>query len=89
MREDAAEDKESTPVVVDTICKSSEETFLHVLLPVFLVTTRLGDKVDQLIVSGIDGSIRRRQPVSAWKVGFAALAVGAFAAAWPWLNDWL
>jgi hypothetical protein len=65
------------------------EAYRHVLVAVFLVTTRLRESVRQVVVSGIDGTIRAHQPVSAWKVGLWAGSLGAFALAWPWLKDTL
>lgn len=67
-------------------CETSEEGYRHILLPVFLVTTRLGDAVSQVVVSGIDGSVRARAPLSWFKVGAAAIVAASSVGGLVWLN---
>jgi hypothetical protein len=69
-------------------CESSEEGYRHVLLPVFLVTTRLGDEVRQVVVSGIDGSIGARVPLSWVKLIAATVVTVATAGGLVWLDYW-
>ncbi|WP_019874636.1 hypothetical protein [Sporichthya polymorpha] len=76
-----------TPYLDSPVCRSSGETYRHLLIPIYLVTTRHGDSVRQLLVSGIDGSIAEQTPVSAWKIGVPLAALGILGLAWPWLKD--
>lgn len=76
------------PTLLSWTCRSSNESYRHLLIPMYLVTTRLGDRVTQVPVSGIDGSIHAQTPVSAWKLGLPLAVLGLLAlASLPWWRD--
>lgn len=60
-----------------------DETFKHVLLPIWMAAYRYGGKSYRFVVNGQTGKVQGERPWSAWKIAFAvllaALAVGAFA----------
>ncbi|MBC7155964.1 MAG: primosomal protein N' (replication factor Y) - superfamily II helicase [Rhodobacteraceae bacterium] len=60
-----------------------EETFKHVLLPVWMAAYRFRGKSYRFIVNGQTGKVQGERPWSAWKIGFAiltaAVAIGGFA----------
>ncbi len=68
---DRVEREKVAPALLRTTSRSSDETYRHVLVPVFLVTSREGDTVRQVVVSGIDATIRTQPPLSWLKVGVA------------------
>lgn len=69
---DREEKEKVPPALLRVTTRSANETYRHVLVPVFLVTSRDGDVVRQVVVSGVDGTIRFRPPLSWVKVGFAS-----------------
>lgn len=86
LRQEADDARIDLGPLVKITCESSEEAYRHILLPVFLVTTRLGDKVSQVVVSGIDGATQARPPISWLKVGGAVTLVASVAAGLAWLD---
>jgi DNA-directed RNA polymerase subunit RPC12/RpoP len=60
-----------------------DETFKHVLLPVWMAAYRYRGKSYRFIVNGQSGKVQGERPWSVWKIAFAVLAVavviGAFA----------
>jgi DNA-directed RNA polymerase subunit RPC12/RpoP len=60
-----------------------DETFKHVLLPVWLAAFRYRDKSYRVIVNGQTGKVRGERPWSAWKIAFAtilaAIVIGTIA----------
>jgi hypothetical protein len=79
----------AAPDLLDTVAQIGDGTYRHLLLPVFLVTTRNGDDVQQVIISGVDGRISARPPLSWWKLGTVAGAAAALTALYPRIADWL
>jgi predicted RNA-binding Zn-ribbon protein involved in translation (DUF1610 family) len=62
----------------------SEETFKHILLPVWMAAYRYNGKAYRFIVNGQTGKVQGERPWSIWKIALAvllALAVGAVIAA--------
>jgi len=53
----------------------SEETFKHILLPVYISSYRYNGKEYNFFVNGENGEISGTRPYSAWKIFFAVLAV--------------
>ena len=53
----------------------SNETFKHILLPVYISAFRFNNKLYQFYVNGQTGTISGQRPYSFWKIFFAVLAV--------------
>lgn len=57
-------------------------TFKHLLLPVWLLAYRYGDKSFQVLVNAVTGEVQGERPYSFWKITFAVLfalaVIGAF-----------
>ena len=75
------------PTLLSWTCRSSQENYRHLLIPMYLVTTRLDERVTQVAVSGIDGSIHAQTPVSYWKTALPLWGLGLLALALLWLKD--
>jgi ribosomal protein S27E len=60
----------------------SEETFKHVLLPIWTAAYRYRGKAYRFVVNGQTGRVQGERPYSAWKIGFAVvlglIVAGAF-----------
>jgi hypothetical protein len=52
----------------------SNETFKHVLLPVWLLAYRFRGRAYQVVVNGVTGAVAGRYPKSAWKIALIVLA---------------
>jgi hypothetical protein len=50
-----------------------DQTFKHVLVPVWLLTYNYGSRAYQLLVNGYTGEVASRYPKSAWKIFFLVL----------------
>ncbi len=50
-------------------------TFKHLLLPVWLLTYRYGNKPYRVVINAGTGEVAGERPWSAWKIGFTVLAV--------------
>jgi hypothetical protein len=61
----------------------ANETFKHVLLPVWLLAYRFRGRPYQVLVNGVTGAIAGRYPKSAWKI--VALVLAALVAASIWV----
>lgn len=53
----------------------SDETFKHVLLPIWMAAYRYGDKSYRFVVNGQTGRVRGERPWSVWKITAAVIAV--------------
>ena len=53
----------------------SEQTFKHILVPVWILNYDYGRSRHQVLINGYDGRIAGRYPKSAWKIFFASLLV--------------
>ena len=53
---------------------TAEETFKHVLLPLWIAAYRFRGKSYRFVVNGATGQVAGERPWSPWKIGFAVLA---------------
>lgn len=51
----------------------SDETFKHILLPVWMAAYKYNDKTYRFVVNGQTGKVQGERPWSAWKIAFAVL----------------
>lgn len=65
----------------------SEETFKHILLPVWMAAYRYGGKSFRFVVNGQTGKVQGERPWSAWKIAFALALALAVAGGLVWLNE--
>ncbi len=84
IRGDVARDiggDEQRILAVDT--QASEETFKHILLPVWMAAYKYGGKSYRFVVNGQTGRVQGERPWSAWKIALAVvlglIAAGALA----------
>lgn len=70
---------------VDTDWK--DETFKHVLLPVWTAAYKYSGKSYRFMVNGQTGEVQGERPYSWWKIGFAVLFVAVVAVGAIYLND--
>lgn len=59
----------------------SDETFKHVLLPVWMAAYKYNNKSYRFLVNGQSGEVQGERPWSIWKIGFAVVGVLAVVAA--------
>lgn len=52
-----------------------DETFKHILLPVWMAAYRYGGKSYRFLVNGQTGEVQGERPYSAWKIAFAVVLV--------------
>jgi ribosomal protein S27E len=65
----------------------SDETFKHILLPVWMAAYKYNAKSYRFVVNGQTGEVQGERPWSAWKIGFAVLTVTAIVLAGVYLYD--
>ncbi len=65
----------------------NDETFKHILLPVWTAAYKYSGKSFQFLVNGQTGEVQGERPYSWWKIGFAVLAVAIVIAGAIYLND--
>jgi DNA-directed RNA polymerase subunit RPC12/RpoP len=65
----------------------ADETFKHVLLPVWTAAYKYRSKSYRFLVNGQTGEVQGERPYSAWKIGFAVLAVAVLVLGAIYLND--
>ena len=53
----------------------SDETFKHILLPVWMAAYKYNGKSYRFLVNGQTGEVQGERPWSIWKIGFAAIVV--------------
>ena len=70
---------------VDT--RFEDETFKHVLLPVWMAAYKYGGKSYRFLVNGQTGEVQGERPYSWWKIGFAVVLVVVIVAGAVYLND--
>ena len=59
----------------------SDETFKHILLPIWIAAYKYNAKTYRFLVNGQTGEVQGERPYSVWKITFAALGVAILAAA--------
>ncbi|OYX26728.1 MAG: primosomal protein N' (replication factor Y) - superfamily II helicase [Rhodobacterales bacterium 32-66-7] len=76
IREDVRRDIGGDEQRIDSVDTSwSEETFKHILLPVWMAAYKYGGKSYRFIVNGQTGEVQGERPWSIWKIGFAVAFV--------------
>jgi DNA-directed RNA polymerase subunit RPC12/RpoP len=65
----------------------SDETFKHILLPVWMAAYRYNGKSYRFVVNGQTGEVQGERPWSIWKIAFAALLVLALVSGAVYLAD--
>ncbi len=65
----------------------SDETFKHVLLPVWTAAYKYNSKSYRFLVNGQTGEVQGERPWSIWKIGFAVLLAALLALAAIYLSD--
>lgn len=59
----------------------SDETFKHILLPIWIAAYKYNAKTYRFLVNGQTGEVQGERPYSVWKITFAALGAAILAAA--------
>ena len=73
---------------IDSInTRYSDETFKHILLPVWTAAYKYGGRSFRFLINGQTGEVQGERPYSAWKIAFAVLVVGAIVLGAIYLND--
>ena len=65
----------------------SDETFKHVLLPIWTAAYKYRGRSFRFLVNGQTGEVQGERPYSAWKIAFAVIAVAVLALGAIYLND--
>jgi DNA-directed RNA polymerase subunit RPC12/RpoP len=65
----------------------SDETFKHVLLPVWSAAYRYRGRSYRFVINGQTGKVRGERPWSVWKIGLALLAAGIVIALALWIGQ--
>lgn len=65
----------------------ADETFKHVLLPVWTAAYKYSGKSYRFLVNGQTGEVQGERPYSWWKIGFAVLAAAVVVGAAVFLSD--
>ena len=64
-----------------------DETFKHVLLPIWMAAYKYNNKSYRFMVNGQTGEVQGERPYSWWKIGFAVLGVAVLVLGAIYLND--
>ena len=64
-----------------------DETFKHILLPVWMAAYKYNGKSYRFLVNGQTGEVQGERPYSKWKIAFAVLLVAALILTALYLND--
>ena len=65
----------------------SDETFKHILLPVWMAAYKYGGKSYRFLVNGQTGEVQGERPYSWWKIGFTVVLVAALVFGAVYLSD--
>lgn len=65
----------------------SDETFKHILLPVWMAAYKYGGRTYRFVVNGQTGKVRGERPWSVWKIALAVLIVAALVAVGVYLAE--
>jgi hypothetical protein len=65
----------------------ADETFKHILLPVWMAAYKYNGKSYRFLVNGQTGEVQGERPWSIWKIGFTVLLVAALALGAVYLAD--
>jgi DNA-directed RNA polymerase subunit RPC12/RpoP len=73
---------------IDTVQTAyANETFKHILLPVWTAAYKYNGRSFRFLVNGQTGEVQGERPYSIWKIAFAAVFVAAVVFAAIYLND--
>jgi DNA-directed RNA polymerase subunit RPC12/RpoP len=88
IRQDVARDIGGDEQRIDGINTDfTDETFKHVLLPIWMAAYKYNGRSFRFLVNGQTGEVQGERPWSIWKIGFAVLVVLALVAVAVYLND--
>lgn len=65
----------------------SDQTFKHILLPVWMAAYKYNGKSYRFLVNGQTGEVQGERPWSVWKIGFTVLLVATLVLGAVYLND--
>ena len=65
----------------------SDETFKHILLPIWMAAYKYRGKSYRFLVNGQTGEVQGERPYSAWKIAFAVMAALIAAGVFFYLRD--
>ena len=65
----------------------SDETFKHILLPIWMAAYKYNGKSYRFLVNGQTGEVQGERPWSVWKIAFAVIVVAALALTVLYLSD--
>lgn len=65
----------------------ADETFKHILLPIWMAAYKYNGKSYRFLVNGQTGEVQGERPWSIWKIGFTVLLVGALVLGAVYLAD--
>lgn len=88
IQEDVRRDIGGDEQRIDNIStRHSDETFKHILLPIWTAAYKYSGKSYRFVVNGQTGEVQGERPYSWWKIGFTVLAVLVVVAGAVYLND--
>src|SRR5690606_12970163 len=88
IREDARRDIGGDAQQVKAVeTRVADETFKHILLPVWTAAYRYRGRSFTFIVNGQTGEVQGERPWSGWKIFFAVILALAIAALLLWLGE--
>lgn len=88
IREDVRRDIGGDEQRIDTVQTDwSDETFRHILLPVWMAAYKYNGKSYRFVVNGQTGEVQGERPWSIWKIGFAALLVAGLVLGGVYLSN--
>jgi len=67
--------------------QKSDQTFKHIVMPVWLASYKYQGKIFRFVVNGQTGKVYGKKPISWWKVSFAILMFVLFILAIVWLAE--
>ena len=65
----------------------SDQTFKHILLPIWMAAYKYNGKSYRFLVNGQTGEVQGERPWSIWKIGFAVALVVAVVVGAVYLHD--
>lgn len=81
IEEDVRRDIRGDVQRIDNVATNySDETFKHILLPIWIAAYKYNSKTYRFLVNGQTGELHGERPYSVWKISFAALGITVVAA---------
>jgi len=88
IREDVRRDIGGDEQRIDNVDSTfTDESFKHVLLPIWTAAYKYGGNSYRFLVNGQTGEVQGERPYSWWKIGFAVVAAAVVAAGVAYLVD--